>query len=46
LLVCLRMVYPSESIKHHIIGIMPVAIEHEIHMNIVEGCHLEKKQSL
>jgi hypothetical protein len=37
------MVYPSESIKHHMIGIVPVEIGHEIHMYIVEGCHPEKK---
>jgi hypothetical protein len=39
----LRMVYPSGSIKHHIIGIVPVAIRNEIHMHIVEGCHPERK---
>ncbi len=37
------MVYPSESIKHHIFGIVPVAIGNEIHMHIVEGCHPERK---
>jgi hypothetical protein len=42
MLVQLRMVYPSGSIKHHIIGIMPVAIGNEIHMHIVEGCHPER----
>jgi hypothetical protein len=46
MLVQLRMVYPSGSIKHHIIGILPVAIGNEIHMHIVEGCHPEKKRSL
>jgi hypothetical protein len=36
-------VYPSESIKHHIIGIVLVAIGNEIPMHIVEGCHPEGK---
>ncbi len=44
--VCLRMVYPSGSIKHHIIGIVPIAIGDEIHMHIVEGCHPKKKTIL
>ncbi len=39
----LRMVYPSGSIKHHIIGIVHVAIGNEIHMHIVEGCHPKRK---
>jgi hypothetical protein len=43
MLVQLRMVYPSGSIKHHIIGIVPVAIGNENHMHIVEGCHPKKK---
>ncbi len=43
MLVQLRMVYPSGSIKHHIIGIVPVAIGNEIHMDIVEGCHPKRK---
>ncbi len=43
MLVQLRMVYPSGSIKHHIIGILPVAIGNKIHMHIVEGCHTERK---
>jgi hypothetical protein len=43
MLVQLRMVYPSGSIKHHIIGIVPVAIGNEIHMHIVEGCHPKRK---
>jgi hypothetical protein len=43
MLVQLRMVYLSGSIKHHIIGIMPVAIGNEIHMHIVEGCHTKRK---
>ncbi len=43
LLLQLRMVYPSASIKHHIIGIMPVAIGNEIHMHIDEGCHPKRK---
>jgi hypothetical protein len=43
MLVQLRMVYPSESIKHHTIGIVTVAIGNEIHMHIVEGYHPEKK---
>jgi hypothetical protein len=37
------MVYPSESIKHHISGIMPVKIGNEINMHIVEGCHPKLK---
>jgi hypothetical protein len=37
------MVYPSGSIKHHIIGIVSVAIGNEIHMHIVEGCHPKRK---
>jgi hypothetical protein len=36
-------VYSSGSIKHHIIGIMPVAIGKEFNMHIVEGCHPKKK---
>jgi hypothetical protein len=43
MLVQLKMVYPSGSIKHHIIGTVPVAIGNEIYMHIVEGCHLERK---
>jgi hypothetical protein len=43
MLVQLRMVYPSGSIKHHIIGIVPVAIGNEIHTHIVEGYHPESK---
>jgi hypothetical protein len=43
MLVQLSMVYPSGSIKQHIIGIMPVAIGNEIHMHIIEGCHPERK---
>ncbi len=43
MLVQLRMVYPSGSIKHHIIGIVPAAIGNEIHMHIVEGCHPKRK---
>jgi hypothetical protein len=42
MLVQLRMVYPSESINHHIMAIMPVVIRNEIHMHIVEGCHPER----
>jgi hypothetical protein len=34
MLVQLRMVYPSGSIKHHIIGIVPVEIGNKIHMHI------------
>jgi hypothetical protein len=37
MLVQLRMVHPSGSIKHHIIGIVPVVIGNEIHMHIVES---------
>jgi hypothetical protein len=43
MLVQLIMVYPSESIKHHITGIAPVAVGYEIHMHIVEGCHPKRK---
>ncbi len=43
MLVHLRMVYPSESTKYHINGIVPVAIGNEIHKHIVEGCHPKKK---
>ena len=43
IIVQLRMVYPSRLIKHHIIGIMSVAIGNKIHMHIVEGCHLKRK---
>jgi hypothetical protein len=39
----LRMVYPSGSIKHHIIGIVPVVIGNEMHMHIVDGCHPDRK---
>ncbi len=38
------MVYSSGSIKHHIIGIVPVEIGNEIHMHIVEGCHPKRKR--
>ncbi len=37
------MVYPRGSIKFHIIGIVPVTVNNEINMHIVEGCHPEKK---
>jgi hypothetical protein len=37
------MVYPCGSIKFHIIGIMPVTVDNEINIHIVEGCHPEKK---
>jgi hypothetical protein len=43
MLVLLRMVYPRGSIKFHIIGIVPVTVDNEINMHIVEGCHPEKK---
>jgi hypothetical protein len=43
MLVLLRMVYPRGSIKFHIIGIVPVTVNNEINMHIVEGCHPEKK---
>jgi hypothetical protein len=43
MLVQLRMVYSFGSIKHHKIGIVPVAIGNEIHMHIAEGCHPERK---
>ncbi len=43
MIVQLKMVYPSGSIKHHIIGIVPVAFGNKIHMHIVEGCHPERK---
>ncbi len=43
MLVQLRMVYSSGSIKHHIIGIVHVANGNEIHMHIVEGCHPKRK---
>ncbi len=35
--------YPYGSSKHHIIGIVPLAIGNEIHMHIVEGCHPKRK---
>ncbi len=43
MLVLLRMVYPRGLIKFHIIGIVPVTVDNEIYMHIVEGCHPEKK---
>ena len=43
MVVLLRMVYPRGSIKFHIIGIVPVTVDNEINMHIVEGCHPEKK---
>ncbi len=43
MLVLLRMVYPCGSIKFHIIGIVPVTVDNEIYMHIVEGCHPKKK---
>jgi hypothetical protein len=39
----LNMVYPSGSIKHHIIGIVTVAIGNIIHMHTIEGCHPKRK---
>ncbi len=39
MLVLLRMIYPPGSIKFHIIGIVPVIVDNEIYMHIVEGCH-------
>jgi hypothetical protein len=42
MLVLLRMVYPCGSIKFHTIGIVPVTVNNEINMHIVEGCHPEK----
>jgi hypothetical protein len=45
MLVLLRMVYPRGSIKFHIIGIVPVTVDNEINMHIVEGCHPEKKNN-
>ncbi len=46
MLVLLRMVYPHGSIKFHMIDIVPVTVDNEINMHIVEGCHTEKKRSL
>ncbi len=46
MLVLLKMVYPRGSIKFHIIGIVPVTVNNEINMHIVEGCHPEKKTIL
>ena len=43
MLVLLRMVYPRESIKFHIIGIVPVKVDNEINIHIVEGYHPKKK---
>jgi hypothetical protein len=43
MLVLLTMVYPHGSIRFHIIDIVPVTIDSEIHMHIVEGCHPKKK---
>jgi hypothetical protein len=43
MLVLLRMVYRRGLIKFHIIGIVPVTVDNEIHMHIVEGCHPKKK---
>jgi hypothetical protein len=43
MLVLLRMVYPRGSIKFHIISIVPVTVDNEINLHIVEGCHPEKK---
>jgi hypothetical protein len=42
MLVLLRMVDPCGSTKFQIIGIVPVTVDNEIHMHIVEGCHPEK----
>jgi hypothetical protein len=41
--VLLRMVYPCGSFKFHIIGIVPVTVDNKIYLQIVEGCHPEKK---
>jgi hypothetical protein len=37
------MAYSCRSIKFQIIGIVPVTVDNEINMHIVEGCHPEKK---
>ncbi len=42
MLVLLRTVYPCGSIKFHIISIVPVTVNNEINMHIVEGCHPKK----
>jgi len=43
MLVLLRMQYPQKIVKFHVIGIVPVRIDNEVHMHIVEGCHPNKK---
>jgi hypothetical protein len=46
MLILLRMVYPCGSIKFHNIGIVPVTVDNDIYMHIVERCHPEKKTIL
>jgi hypothetical protein len=43
MLVLLRMVYPSGSIKFHIIGIMPVTVDNEINMHMLKDAIRRKK---
>ncbi len=42
LLVLLRMSYPTGHDRQHLIGIVPIEVENETHMHIVEGCHPQK----
>jgi hypothetical protein len=46
MLVLLSMTYATGHIRQHLFGIVPLTVDNEIHMHIVEGCHPPKKQSL
>jgi hypothetical protein len=39
MLVLLSMTYATGHIKQHLIGIVPLTVDNEVHMHIVEGCH-------
>ena len=45
LLVLLEMSYASGDKRQHLIGIVPIKVENEVCMHIVDGCHPEKKRS-
>jgi hypothetical protein len=46
LLVLLEMSYASGDKRQHLIGIVPIKVENEVCMHIVDGCHPEKKTIL
>ncbi len=42
LLVRLRMSYPTGHNRQRLNGFVPIEVEHETHILIVEGCHTQK----